>query len=37
MNLYNLTLKDYFTKLGKGARPLAIGNSLLIMELSKFR
>ena len=33
MNLYHLTLKDYFTKSGKSARPLAIRKSLQIMEL----
>ena len=37
MNLYHLTLKNYFIKSGKNAGPLAIRKSLQIMELSKLR
>ena len=37
MNLYPLTLKDYFMKSGKNAKPLAIRKSLLITELSNLR
>ena len=37
MNLYHLTLEDYFMKSGKNERPLTIRKSLQIIELSKLR